>query len=176
MEQEAKTERKSCRFTKSENEIIESKMKNTSLSFSDLVVKEIVNNKSESEIIDTINWECELITDNIKANSKDINENINKNIENILREIKANKVEVEQKSLFKYFAELTLTNEAKANIDTYKKGDIIRTSKNHVLIILSTDKEKCELKATLAPLLSDTKFTYVNLKIDSEKVVSVYRQ
>jgi hypothetical protein len=163
-----RTERKFIRLSVEESETLESIIKNTGKSFTDLVIQKIIEADSDGQILDSINFESTQIKDKLDNYFSEFLSEYKKDMEDFGRAI--------AKNLYKKFFELKLDEAMKKNIYTFEKGDLIRTSKNHLLIVTSIDTENKSLKLTLAPIISNAQIQTTRLEDIADSIVNVYRQ
>jgi len=157
----------SIRLSIEEAEAFDKMEKLTGKSKADLIREKVLSNENQSEVLDTIVWESEQVQERIEAFQKAYQADM---------QSYGAMISKLQKNIYKTFAELNMDVAMKKNIYMYKQGDLIKTSKNHLLIVLSVNEDTSEIKATLAPLLANPEINILNVKESGENFVSVFRQ
>lgn len=165
---EARTERKTVRLTKSEMEMLEEKIESSGSSFYELVVKRILNDESNNDIMNTITWESEFVQDQIKDSFKEFTKEYRKDMEEFGY--------IVTKNLYKKFHEVKSEEKDRTNIYFYEKGDLITTSKNVLMIVVKVLEDTNEIRITRAPLTHDPKFKNINVKEVGGSFQAIYRQ
>ena len=164
---DTKTKPVSIRLSIDEANAFDKIEKLTGKSKADLIREKVLSSEDQSEVLDTIVWESEQVQEKIEVFKKAYQADM-QSYGAMLSNL--------QKNIYKTFAELKMDSAMKKNIYMYKQGDLVRTGKNHLLIILSVNEDTHELKATLAPLLSNPEINILNVKESGDSFIAVYRQ
>ncbi|MCT7596111.1 hypothetical protein [Aliarcobacter butzleri] len=165
---------KNFRLSEKEAEALEAILARNNLSLADWIAKNLKENLvGEGFIVEKIDSGTEQIlseSEKIKLNQEAFYEDLKKEIVSI-----AGLVEKTSKSVYRWFADLKLSNESKKNIFNYKQGDLILTDKNNILVVSEVYPSDNEMAVGLFPLTRESTYKRILLEEKHESFISVYR-
>ena len=118
------------------------------------------DNEQQRKILDSIAWESSLLQNKIQKLHEDLLHRINEDADI---------------SLFHKSYEITLDQEKKKDINTYQKGDLLKTINNNLLIIKDINTQIKEINLLVIPITQDSSIVTVNLINDHSNIAKLFR-
>ena len=161
MENEKRDQVLSMKVTKTVMNKIKYLTNRNNISKPDLITSYVLGENHDSEILSSISWESNLIQEKIQ----ELKHHLLKKID----EMKTNHYLLQKAS------QINLDSQNTKNIDFYKKGDIILTNTNILVIITSIDSAKNEFTVTSIPITDTAHYKVINPELSSQNILSLFR-
>ena len=161
MENEKRDQVLSMKVTKTVINKIKYLTNRRDISKPDLITSYVLGENDESEILNSISWESNLIQEKIQE--------VNHHLINKINEIETNYWLLQKAS------QISIDSENTKIIDFYKKGDIILTNTNILVVITSINTEQKEFTVTSLPITNAAHFKVINLEDSHKNIISLFR-
>lgn len=178
---DTRTVKKTIWFSEKEVKALDKVKEETGLSYPDLIVKRALKlEQSNQDLIDRVSWESDQLKDsskNIFTLLKNFYEEF-KNFVSEFREISSSLKKEDSKQLNPYaiFAELNLTDDQKMNSYSYKKGDLILSPIDILLVVVDINHNEKTLTLSAFPLETKVNNTNLNILEKGKAIKKVWRQ
>ena len=131
------------------------------ISIPDLITSYVLGQNDDSEILTSISWESNLIQEKVQE--------VNNHLLNKINEIGTDYWLLQKAS------QISIDSENTKNINLYKKGDIILTNTNILVVITSINTEKKEFTVTSLPITDTAHYKVINLVDSHQNIISLLR-
>ena len=160
MENEKRDQVLSMKVTKKVMNKIKYITNSKNISKPDLITSYVLGENDESEVLNSIIWESSLLKSQIQKLHEDLLNRINEDADI---------------SLFHKSYEITLDQEKRKDINTYQKGDLLKTINNNLLIIKDINTQIKEINLLVMPITEDSSIVTVNIINDHSNIAKLFR-
>ena len=161
MENEKRDQVLSLKVTKTVMNKIKYLTNRKNISKPDLITSYVLGENDDSEVLNSIAWESGLIQEKVQE--------VNNHLLNKINEIGTDYWLLQKAS------QISIDSDNTKNIDLYKKGDIILTNTNILVVITSINTEQKEFTVTSLPITNAAHFKVINLEDSHKNIISLFR-